>query len=244
MTALSIQGLVSGYAGSSVLHGVDLDVPEQGVVAVLGRNGVGKTTLVNTVMGLVRHYAGSVRLADRELAGRRPDAIAKAGLALVPQGRRVFAALTVAEHLALTESISRRRSRRTPAPGGERWTRQGVLELLPRLGERLQHRGDQLSGGEQQMLAIARALLTNPRLLLLDEPSDGLAPSVVQQVGEVIGELTGQGIAILLVEQNLRLAFSVADRVAVMEKGRIVLDTTVEDFRSDAARAHELLGVS
>ncbi|MGH3659031.1 MAG: ABC transporter ATP-binding protein [Micromonosporaceae bacterium] len=247
MTALSIRGLVSGYAGSSVLHGVDLDVPTGGVVAVLGRNGVGKTTLVNTVMGLVRRYDGSVRLGDSgadavELAGRRPDAVAKAGVALVPQGRRVFAPLTVAEHLALTERLGARRRNGT-ADGAARWTRTGVIELLPRLGERLGHRGDQLSGGEQQMLAIARALLTNPRLLLLDEPSDGLAPSVVQQIDEVIGQLTGEGIAILLVEQNLRLAFSVADRVAVMQKGRVVLDTTVSEFRSDQARAHELLGV-
>ena len=236
--ALSIRGLVSGYAGSAVLHGVDLDVPAESVVAVLGRNGVGKTTLVNTVMGLVRRTAGSVRLGDVELAGRRPDVIARAGVALVPQGRRVFPTLTVAEHLALTEKLG---ARRTAKHCG--WTRERVLELLPRLGERLEHRGDQLSGGEQQMLAIARALLTNPRLLLLDEPSDGLAPSVVQQIGEVIGQLTGEGIAILLVEQNLRLAFSVADRVAVMEKGRVVLDTTLEDFRSDAARAQQLLGV-
>jgi branched-chain amino acid transport system ATP-binding protein len=118
-----------------------------------------------------------------------------------------------------------------------------VLELLPRLAERLRNRGDQLSGGEQQMLAIARALLTNPRLLLLDEPSDGLAPTVVQQVGEVVRELKSEGMSILLVEQDLRLAFSVADRVAVMDKGRIVLDTTLADFRSDAARARALLGV-
>lgn len=239
MTALSIRGLVSGYAGSMVLHQVDLDVPSQGVIAVLGRNGVGKTTLVNTVMGLVRRSAGSVRLGGVELAGRRPDTIAKAGIALVPQGRRVFAALTVAEHLTLTERIGARRARGKD----QRWTQARVLELLPQLGRRLSHLGNQLSGGEQQMLAIARALLTNPVVLLLDEPSDGLAPSVVQQVGEVIGELAGRGMSILLVEQNLRLTFSVADRIAVMAKGDVVLNTTLKDFRSDPARAHELLGV-
>jgi len=240
MTALSIRGLVAGYAGSAVLHGVDLDVPADGVVALLGRNGVGKTTLVSTVMGLVRRSAGTVRLGEVDLSGRRPDAIARAGVALVPQGRRVFAALTVAEHLALVDRLAaRRRARR----GNSRWSRAEVIELLPRLGERLGHRGDQLSGGEQQMLAVARALLTNPKLLLLDEPSDGLAPGVVRQIGEAIGQLAGEGIAILLVEQNLRFAFSVADRVAVMEKGRVVLDTTVGDFRSDPGRAHELLGV-
>jgi branched-chain amino acid transport system ATP-binding protein len=239
VTALSIHGLVSGYAGSVVLHGVDLEVPPEGVVAVLGRNGVGKTTLVNTVMGLVRRTAGSVRLGDVELAGQRPDTIAKAGVALVPQGRRVFAALTVAEHLALTERIGGRRARHAD----QRWTQARVVELLPQLGRRRGHRGDQLSGGEQQMLAIARALLTNPTVLLLDEPSDGLAPSVVQQVGEVIGELASHGMSILLVEQNLRLTFSVAHRIAVMAKGNVVLNTTLADFKADPTRAHELLGV-
>ncbi|HEX2419436.1 MAG TPA: ABC transporter ATP-binding protein [Micromonosporaceae bacterium] len=239
MTALSIRGLVSGYAGSVVLNQVDLDVPPQGVIAVLGRNGVGKTTLVNTVMGLVRRSAGSVRLGDVELAGQRPDFVARAGVALVPQGRRVFAALTVAEHLALTERIGARHARNRD----RRWTKARALDLLPQLGRRLSHRGDQLSGGEQQMLAIARALLTNPVVLLLDEPSDGLAPSVVQQVGGVIGDLAGQGMSILLVEQNLRLTFSVADRIAVMAKGEVVLNTTLAEFRSDPARAHELLGV-
>jgi branched-chain amino acid transport system ATP-binding protein len=184
-------------------------------------------------MGLLKPYAGSVRIAGRELAGARPDVVARAGVALVPQGRRVFAPLTVAEHLAIAD-----RSGRT----GE-WTRDRVVELLPRLGERMGHRGDQLSGGEQQMLAIARALLANPLLMLLDEPSDGLAPAVVQQVGEVVRETCATGMTVLLVEQDLRLAFSVADRVAVMEKGRIVLDTTTADFRSDAARARALLGV-
>ncbi|MGH3386739.1 MAG: ABC transporter ATP-binding protein [Nocardioidaceae bacterium] len=230
---LAIRGLRSGYAGSTVLHGVDLAVDEGGVVALLGRNGVGKSTLVSTTMGLLRPYDGSVVLAGQELAGRRPDAIARAGVALVPQGRRIFAPLTVAEHLRLAA--------RTGADG--EWTEAGVLELLPRLGERLGHRGDQLSGGEQQMLAIARGLLTNPRLMLLDEPSDGLAPTVVAQVGDVVRTMCAGGMSVLLVEQNLRLAFSVADRVAVMQKGRIVLDTTTADFRSDARRAHSLLGV-
>jgi branched-chain amino acid transport system ATP-binding protein len=229
---LEVRGLTAGYAGSAVLHGVDLSVAGSEVVAVLGRNGMGKSTLVNAVMGLIRPYAGSVSVAGVDLAGRTPDVVARAGVGLVPQGRRVFAPLTVDEHLRIS---ARRRT-------GE-WNRQRVLDLLPRLGERLRHRGDQLSGGEQQMLAIARALLTNPRLLLLDEPSDGLAPAIVLQVGEVIRTLAGSGIAILLVEQNLRLAFAVASRIAVMEKGRVVLDTSTEDFRADPSRAHALLGV-
>lgn len=230
---LSVSGLRSGYAGGVVLNGVDLDLDEGGIVAVLGRNGVGKTTLVSTIMGFLRPYEGSVTLDGREIAGARVDVIARAGVGVVPQGRRVFAPLTVAEHLA----IAARRPARGP------WTRARVLELLPRLGERLGHRGDQLSGGEQQMLAIARALLGNPRLLLLDEPSDGLAPSVVAQVGEVVREVSAQGVSVVLVEQNLRLAFSVAQDVAVMQKGRIVHRTSCAEFQSRPDDRRRLLGV-
>ncbi len=230
---LTVRDLHAGYDGSTVLHGVDLDVAEGGVVALLGRNGVGKSTLINTIMGLVTCDSGSVLIDGHEVAGRRPDIVAGKGVALVPQGRRVFAPLTVDEHLA----ISGRATKAGP------WTRQRVLDLLPRLGERLRHRGDQLSGGEQQMLAIARALLSNPRLMLLDEPSDGLAPAIVAQVGDVVRDMCASGMTVLLVEQDLRLAFSVADRVAVMAKGSVVLDTTTADFRSDAARARSLLGV-
>ncbi|MGH3360050.1 MAG: ABC transporter ATP-binding protein [Nocardioidaceae bacterium] len=229
---LTIRGLRSGYAGSTVLHGADLDIAEGAVVALLGHNGVGKSTLVSTTMGLLRPYAGSVRLSGRDLAGRRPDVIARAGVALVPQGRRVFAPLTVSEHLTIATRSGK---------SGD-WTRRRVLDLFPRLGERLGHRGDHLSGGEQQMLAIARALLANPRLILLDEPSEGLAPTIVKQVGAAVHTMRGAGMSVLLVEQDLRLAFSVADRVAVMQKGRIVLDTTTDDFRSDAQRARNLLG--
>ncbi|MFJ7266907.1 ABC transporter ATP-binding protein [Streptomyces sp. NPDC099050] len=229
----SIRSLSSGYAGGVVLGGVDLDLDEGGIVAVLGRNGVGKTTLISTVMGFVRPYEGSVTLGGREIAGSRVDVIARAGVGVVPQGRRVFAPLTVAEHLA----IASRRSTRGP------WTRARILDLLPRLGERLGHRGDQLSGGEQQMLAIARSLLGNPRLLLLDEPSDGLAPAIVAQVGEVIREVSAQGMSVVLVEQNLGLAFSVAQSVAVMQKGRIVHEAACAEFRSSPEDRRRLLGV-
>ena len=230
---LSVRDLRSGYAGSEVLHGVSFDLEEGSVLGLLGRNGVGKSTLVSTVMGLVRPKAGSVVVDGTEVAGRRPDQIASMGVAYVPQGRRIFAPLTVDEHLAIADRAGR---------SGD-WTRERVLELLPRLGERLGHRGDQLSGGEQQMLAIARGLLTNPRLLLLDEPSDGLAPTVVQLVAHVVRELCASGLSVLLVEQDLRLAFSVAQRVVVMSKGTVRLDTTTEDFRSDPVRARALLGV-
>ncbi len=230
---LSVRGLVSGYDGSRVLHDVDLDLPEGGVLALLGRNGVGKSTLVSTVMGLVRPMKGSIRVAGQEVAGARPDRIARLGVGLVPQGRRVFAPLTVAEHLDVADRAGRK---------GD-WTTHRVLELLPRLGERLRNRGDQLSGGEQQMLAIGRALLTNPTVLLLDEPSDGLAPTVVHQVADVVHEVCNAGMSVLIVEQNLRLALSVADRVVVMQKGAVRWDVPVAEFRGNRAKAEELLGI-
>ncbi|MEU4272845.1 ABC transporter ATP-binding protein [Streptomyces sp. NPDC026092] len=229
----SVRDLRSGYAGGVVLDGVDLDLEPGGILAVLGRNGVGKTTLMSTVMGFVRPYGGSVTVDGRELAGARVDVIARAGVGVVPQGRRVFAPLTVAEHLA----IAARRHARGP------WTRARILDLLPRLGERLGHRGDQLSGGEQQMLAIARALLGNPRLLLLDEPSDGLAPAIVAQVGEVVREVSAQGMTVVLVEQNLGLALSVAENVAVMQKGRIVHRAPSAEFAARPDDRRRLLGV-
>ncbi len=231
---LEARGLVAGYAGSRVLDGVDLHVGAGEVVTLLGRNGVGKTTLVSAVMGLVRLSAGQVLVDGHDVTGRPSHAVARAGVAIVPQGRRVFAPLTVEENLAIS------------ARGGHgaAWTPQRVYELLPRLAERRGNLGSQLSGGEQQMLAIGRALLGNPRLLLLDEPSDGLAPAIVDQVGDVLRTLTGEGIAVLLVEQDLHLAFAVATRVVVMAKGRVVHESSVAAFRADGARARELLGVA
>ncbi|SDK35248.1 branched-chain amino acid transport system ATP-binding protein [Nonomuraea maritima] len=229
---LTVADLRAGYAGSTVLDGVDLSVPAGSFVALLGRNGAGKTTFMHTVMGLVKPYSGSVLVAGRELAGAATHTVARSGVAIVPQGRRVFAPLTVAENLGLAA----RRGART-------WTLERVYELMPRLAERRGHRGDQLSGGEQQMLAIGRALLREPRLLLLDEPSDGLAPAVVDQVAELLEGLRGEGIAAVLVEQDLHLAFRLADEVAVMQKGRIVHRGPTADFRADRTRAHALLGV-
>lgn len=232
---LQISGLTSGYGRSSVLQGVNLDVPDGRVLGLLGRNGVGKTTLIHTVMGLVRPTAGSITLDGKELAGRRTDQIARAGLALVPQGRRIWPNLDVTEHLTLA-------SRRGTADGT--WTVPKILELLPRLDERRKHLGGQLSGGEQQMLAIARALLTGPRMLLMDEPSDGLAPTIVDQIGEVIGALKSEGVTVLLVEQDLHLAFLVADEIAVMVKGQIAHRCSTADFRADEPTARRLLGVA
>jgi branched-chain amino acid transport system ATP-binding protein len=204
-------------------------------VAVLGRNGVGKSTLVMTVAGLVRPRAGSITVGGREVAGRRADEIARRGVGLVPQGRRLWASITVREHLELA---ARRARAKTP-----QWTIERVYEVFPRLAERRRHLGSELSGGEQQMVAIARALLTDPSLVILDEPSDGLAPVVVDRIAEVIMGLRADGVTVLLVEQDLHLAFSVCEQVAVMEKGRVVHAASTSDFRSDPETAHRLLGV-
>jgi branched-chain amino acid transport system ATP-binding protein len=225
---LTVQGLHAGYGGGTVLHGVDLTIPQGTALAVLGRNGAGKTTLVHTICGLLRPRAGSVRLAGEDLAGRPAHRVARAGVALVPQGRRVFASLTVAEHLRLT----RRK--------GD-WTVPRVLELLPRLAERRRHRGDQLSGGEAQMLAIARALLTQPRLLLLDEPCEGLAVDLATRVRAVIAELARAGLTVLLVEQQPEHALAVADHVALLSGGVVTSTHTAAQLRADPTLTDDVL---
>lgn len=232
MSLLEIEDLAGGYPGTRVLDGVDLAVEEGQVAVLLGRNGVGKTTLVHTLMGMLRG-SGSVRFDGRELLGRPIHQVARSGVALVPQGRRVFAPLTVDENLRLAAVHSRT----------GRWTPAAVYDLFPRLRERRRNWAGQLSGGEQEMLSIGRALVTNPRLLIMDEPSDGLAPSIVQVVGETITSLVGTGTTVLLVEQNLSLALAVADRVAVMTKGRITFDGDPAELRADGHRVRELLGV-
>lgn len=228
---LEVVDLVSGYEGSRVVDNVSLSVRAGETVALLGRNGVGKTTLLESIMGMVRPSAGEVRIDGKDVRGKMPNVVSRAGVSIVPQGRRIFAPLTVEEHLR----ISRRK-------GGD-WSVADVYDLMPRLAERRDHLGSQLSGGEQQMLSIGRALLCSPRLVLLDEPSDGLAPAVVEQVGAVLRRLAGSGLALLLVEQDLRLAFDVADRVLVMSKGQVVHNSPVAEFRADGARARSLLGL-
>ncbi len=230
---LEVRGLVGGYGGTRVLDGVDLDVSEGSVMGLLGRNGVGKTTFVLTVMGLIP-CQGSIRFDGQELVGRRPHEIARLGLGLVPQGRRVFGPLTVEENLLIA---TRRRG------GDNDWDVDRVYELFPRLAERRKHRGDQLSGGEQEMLAFGRALVTNPRLLLLDEPSDGLAPIIVNTIGDVMEKLSGSGVTVLLVEQNLSLALRVAKDVTVMTKGKVTYRGTSTGLAADPAQVRSLLGM-
>ena len=230
---LTVSGLRAGYAGGTVLDGVDLTVPAGSVVALLGRNGVGKTTFVHTVMGMLRPYSGSVRLGGRELAGAPAHVVARAGAAIVPQGRRVFAPLTVEENLQIA----------APRRGGP-WTVERVYELMPRLAERRANRGDQLSGGEQQMLAIGRALMSRPKLLLLDEPSLGLAPLIVQQIFKVIRDLNReQGLTVFLVEQNAYHALKIAHRAYVMVNGLITMSGPASELlRSEEIKSAYLEG--
>ena len=230
--ALEVQDLHAYYGESHVLQGVSLSVSEGECVAILGRNGVGKTTTLSALVGFIRPRRGSVRLRGVEVAGQAPYRIARAGASLVPQGRRVFGDLTVLENLTLTAR---------PTSGG--WDIGRVLALFPSLDRRRDSFGDQLSGGEQQMLAIGRALMRNPVLLLLDEPSEGLAPKVVDEVGEVLARLRDGGLAILLVEQNLALATRVAQRVHVMNKGQIVFDGTAADLAASPEVESRFLGV-
>jgi branched-chain amino acid transport system ATP-binding protein len=227
---LDVSDLHAYYGGSHVLQGVSLTVGEGESVALLGRNGAGKTTTVSSVAGIVRPRGGSVRFRGRDLTARPAYIAAREGLALVPQGRRIFPDLTVRENLTLA-------SRRG------RWTLERTCALFPALAALLDRRGMTLSGGEQQMVAIGRALLRDPALLLLDEPSEGLAPKVVQEVGNALGEIRQSGVAILLVEQNLALALRAADRIYVMSKGRIVFEGTAPALRSDPTVLHRYLGV-
>ncbi len=208
---------VHTYRGLNyVLQGVDLTIPDQQCTVLLGRNGMGKTTLVETVMGLLRPRTGNVRLDGREVAGRPSYEVARHGVALVPQGRHIFRSLSVEENLTL--------GARPPLEGhtGTTWTLDMVYELFPNLGDRRNNGGGQLSGGEQQMLAIGRALMTNPRLLLMDEPSEGLAPVIVDRVGDIVAQLRGEGLGVFLVEQNYALAVRSADTVNILASGTVV----------------------
>jgi branched-chain amino acid transport system ATP-binding protein len=219
---LRIEGLNTHYGASHVLQGVDLDVPQGRICAVLGRNGVGKSTTLRTVMGLVPPSGGRVVLDGTDIAGWQPHMVARAGVAYVPEGRLIFQDLTVIENIRVAE--------RKPA---KRWPIPRLLELFPSLAERADNRGGNLSGGEQQMLAIARALVSDPKVLLLDEPSQGLAPLVVRELARVIRRLCAAGVTILLIEQNMKLAEAVADEMHIMVKGRIVYAASPAQFRAE-----------
>jgi branched-chain amino acid transport system ATP-binding protein len=220
------------FGKSHILQGITLEVGDH-PLSVVGRNGMGKTTLCLTLMGMTPIAGGSVRFEGRELVGLKPHQIAAAGVSLVPQGRRIFPSLTVDEHLLL---VSQR--------NGRRWTMESIYELFPALRARRQHHGNELSGGEQQMLAIGRALLTNPRFLIMDEPSEGLAPLIVEQLIEVLRKLAAEGMAVLLIEQNLGVATAVSERLAIMVSGRIAAETTSAELLADEAAQRRYLGVS
>jgi len=233
--ALALSDIDVLYADSHVLHGVSLKLRAGRVLALLGRNGAGKTTCMHAIVGFLPPRGGEIRLFGEAISRLSPEAISHKGVGFVPQGRRVFASLTVRENL-----IVARQSRQGAATS---WTLDRVLELFPSLHERqLQHAGS-LSGGEQQMLAIARALMGNPRVLLMDEPSEGLAPLIVAEVGRTIARLKQAGQSILLVEQNVRLAFDLADDVVLLNTGRVVFAGTVDQVRDDKAMITQHLGV-
>jgi branched-chain amino acid transport system ATP-binding protein len=229
---LAVRDLHAYYGESHVLQGVSLDVGAGESVALLGRNGAGKTTTINAIVGFLRPRRGTVRVADRDITAKAPHRVARAGVALVPQGRRVFADLTVLENLTIAAQNN-----------GGGWDLARVLELFPSLERRLANRGDQLSGGEQQMVAIGRALLRDPVLLLLDEPSEGLAPKLVAEVGDALVRLRESGLSLLLVEQNLALATRVAQRVYVMNKGTIVFSGTTAELAAAGDVEARYLGV-
>jgi branched-chain amino acid transport system ATP-binding protein len=229
---LAVKDLESWYGESHILHGVTFQVQPGEVVTLLGRNGVGKTTTLKSIMGIVRQRKGSVRFEGRETIGLPSNAIARCGIAFCPEERGIFASLDVRENLLLPPQVR---------PGGLDLER--IFALFPNLRERLNSQGTKLSGGEQQMLAIGRILRTGARLLLLDEPTEGLAPVIIQQIGHTIGTLKAQGFTVLLVEQNFHFAASVADRHYVMEHGRIVDEFSTPALKANMDKVHDYLGV-
>ena len=230
--ALAAAGLETYYGKSHILHGVGLEVNEGEIVTLLGRNGAGKTTTLRSLLGLTPPRQGMVRIFGEVTTDWPPYRIAGLGVGYVPEGRRIFANLSVEENLKVP------RERAGP------WTIARVYELFPRLAERRHNRGRQLSGGEQEMLSIGRALLLNPRLLILDEPSQGLAPLIVREVFEIVARMRDEGISVLLVEQNARMSLEVADNAYVLDDGAVVYAGSARELAADEARVQELAGVS
>lgn len=229
---LEVEGLHTFYGKSHILHGTSLEVREGEIVTLLGRNGAGKTTTLRSIVGLTPAREGAVRIFGRATTAWPPYRIAACGVGYVPEGRRIFGNLTVEENLKVP--IER------PGP----WTLARIYELFPRLRERRANKGRQLSGGEQEMLAISRALLLNPKLFLVDEPSQGLAPLIVQDVFRVIAGMRDEGISVLLVEQNVRAAVAIADRAYVLDDGHVVYEGVAAEFAADEARVRQLAGAS
>ena len=232
---LEVRDLHSGYGEAVVVRGVSLDVAPGEIVALLGRNGMGKTTLIRSIMGLVppQVRAGTVSWRGENLVGMKPHDIANRKIAIVPQGRRLFPSLTVTEHLTMLKSTRAK----------EGWTVDRVFGIFPRHKERRYHRGGQLSGGERGMLAVGRALMIDPQLILMDEPSEGLAPVMVQHLEEIILDLKREGLSILLVEQNLYSALAVADRVYILETGQIVHQGDAKELSQQTDLLFQRLGV-
>jgi branched-chain amino acid transport system ATP-binding protein len=232
---LKVEGLNAFYGSAHVLENVSFEISDDQPVAVIGRNGMGKTTLCAAIMSISPpHVTGSVRFQGKELVGKPSYKIAKLGIGYVPQGRRLFPSLSVDEHLRMVGG-------RNGRAGG--WTPERVYELFPGLGQRKRNGGAQLSGGEQQMLAIGRALLLNPKLLIMDEPSEGLAPTIVEQLVETCKSLEQEGVALLLIEQNLGVATALAERQLVMVAGSIAVEMTADQLQSDPEAQRRYLGV-
>lgn len=232
---LSVAELHAHYGKSHILHGVSFEVGEKEVISLLGRNGSGRSTTLKAIMGLVPPTAGQVRLRDRQLAGARPYAICRAGIAYVPEEREVFANLTVDENLRMGEQ--------PPVDGAVHWTVDHMFDYFPRLKERRNTSAGSLSGGEQQMLTMCRSLLGNPLVMLIDEPTEGLAPKIVTQVGECIKDMHAKGVSVVLVEQKLAIALKVSSRVCVMGHGRIVFEGTPQALVEDRQLLADWLAV-
>jgi branched-chain amino acid transport system ATP-binding protein len=235
MLLLEADGLNTHYGDSHVLRDAGLRLDEGQALGLLGRNGMGKTTLIRTVMGYVRPSSGRVRWAGQDVTGQRPERMARLGIGYVPEGRGIFPNLSVRENLLMTARVG--------PDGRNDWGLDRVLVTFPRLTERLSHGGHQLSGGEQQMLAIGRALMTNPRLLILDEATEGLAPLIVAEIWRVIAEIRKTGIATLIVDRNVRTVLAHTDSALVLEKGQVVLQGTSDALRQDPQALARLLGV-
>lgn len=231
---LRVRGLVSGYGDVRVLRDFSLDLDAGEVVGLLGRNGAGKTTALKTIMGLVRPKRGSIRLDGAELTGIPAHLVPKHGIAYVPQGRRLFGDLTVEENLRIGQMVR----------GTGRDTLDWVLALFPILVERMRQRSQDLSGGEQQMLAVARALCAEPKVLLMDEPTEGLMPSMISKMVDTMVALRDRGVAVLLVEQKVEVALAVADRIAFLDDGTITETATPDELRADRGSLHRHLGVA